>query len=100
MRVSRLVNVVKELELLSMLIATSLGSLFWALTIICGITTTFAIILTQVVNEHRIKMMGRGMEIDEELLVYYGTLTRSILSLFQSIADGIHWCELLEPLSK
>jgi hypothetical protein len=43
-------------------------------------------------------MMEEDEEVDEVLLEYYGTLDRSILSLYQAIADGIHWAELLEPL--
>lgn len=36
----------------------------------------------------------------EELLRFFGTLDRTMLSLYQTISDGIHWHEVMEPLAR
>merc|ERR1712194_965686 len=37
----------------------------------------------------------RSVEILEQ---YYGTLDRTMLSLFETISEGIHWGEIMDPL--
>lgn len=37
---------------------------------------------------------------DSLLIVYYGTLSRTILTLFMTISGGMLWNEALRPLSE
>jgi len=54
------------------------------------------------VTEHKVGIGREEMEAPgtdrERLQEFYGDLGRSTLFLYEAVADGIHWNELLEPL--
>jgi hypothetical protein len=57
----------------------------------------FGVILTQTVAEFRIRA-GDEAESLGELMHFYGSLDRSMLSLFWSISGGLSWNEAMLPL--
>jgi len=59
-----------------------------------------AVYITQFVLDHRLRLTRDDSEEDSaQLLVeLYGTLPRSMLTLYESISDGVHWKHVMDPL--
>merc|ERR1719326_2539993 len=55
-----------------------------------------SIVLTQLVADHRYEQEDGQDSI--ELTRYYGSLARSMLTLFEAISGGVDWDELVVPL--
>merc|ERR1719382_2390346 len=72
-------------------------SVFWAIMLLVMIVYAFGVILTQSVMEHT--EGGKRLE-DADLMLYYGDLYRSMLSLWMAVSGGISWIELTEPLER
>jgi uncharacterized membrane protein len=70
----------------------------WALVLLLLIIYTFAIVLTQAVTEHTV---GQGFSVsaDDPILKYWGDLTRSMMSLWMAVTDGVNWSTISEPLA-
>lgn len=100
-RVLRLVHVlhiVGELRMLLVSVAGSVRSLFWTVLLLLMLTYVFGLYLTQLVVDFKIQNPDKHDE-QQELVKYYGTLSRTMLSLYQTISDGIHWHEVMDPLA-
>jgi voltage-gated sodium channel len=99
-RLLRLVRTFRQLKPLRMLVHSIIfagKSVFWALMLLFMIVYAFGIVLTQAVMEYT--EGGRRVE-DEDLDSYYGSLYRSMLSLWMAVSGGISWIELTEPLER
>lgn len=100
-RIARIASVFPQLHIIISSIVDSLGSLFWTLVMIFAFLYGVAIALTQLVNDHKMLMGTEHMEAhEEEILELYGTLHKSMLSLYMVISEGIHWSELSDPLAE
>jgi hypothetical protein len=99
-RLLRLIRTFRQLKPLRMLVHSiffASRSVFWALLLLTMIAYSFGIILTQAVIEHT----GGGTRVaDEDLVFYFGSLHRSMLSLWMAVSGGINWVELTEPLER
>jgi len=95
LRIVRTFRQLKPLRVLVHSIASASKSVFWALLLLFMIIYAFGVILTQAVTEHT--EGGRIIE-DEYLVLYYGDLFRSMLSLWMAVSGGINWHELTAPL--
>eukprot|EP00931_Biecheleriopsis_adriatica_P113355 TRINITY_DN8835_c0_g1_i1.p1 TRINITY_DN8835_c0_g1~~TRINITY_DN8835_c0_g1_i1.p1 ORF type:complete len:477 (+),score=126.75 TRINITY_DN8835_c0_g1_i1:64-1494(+) len=99
-RVARIANVVPELKKLVSSVTTSLLPLTWTLVLVFLLNYAFSIMVTQVVNDHKIRHGKEAMEEQEELLEFFGSMDTTFISLYMVISEGIHWCELAAPLAK
>lgn len=99
-RAFRVLRYVKELRMLISSIVESFRPLLWMVLLLSVISSMFGIVLTQLVTDHKTATPGLSFEETVPLELYYGTLTRSMLSLYQVISDGIHWKDLLHPLTE
>eukprot|EP00747_Dinoflagellata_sp_TGD_P179348 gnl/TRDRNA2_/TRDRNA2_30014_c0_seq1.p1 gnl/TRDRNA2_/TRDRNA2_30014_c0~~gnl/TRDRNA2_/TRDRNA2_30014_c0_seq1.p1 ORF type:complete len:535 (+),score=99.22 gnl/TRDRNA2_/TRDRNA2_30014_c0_seq1:58-1662(+) len=97
LRVARLFTYVAELRVLLVSIAGSLVPLFWAMVMLFLFTFIFGVFLTELVTDWKISC-GENLEKHHELDEMFGTLTRSMLSLYQTMSEGIHWKEVMDPL--
>merc|ERR1712203_777212 len=52
---------------------------------------------TQVVTAHKVQHIDDG-ETDQLLDTLYGSITKSMLTLFESISSGVSWKEVMNPL--
>merc|ERR1711879_97426 len=95
-----MLHVLPALRKLVLSIFSSIQCLMWPMLLVFIITYIYGILFTQVVADHMIKLDEEEREKQEVLTEYYGRLASSMLTLFQTISDGIHWGEVLEPLSK
>jgi len=99
MRVMRMMRYFQDLRLLVSCILHSLRPLFWALSLICIIIYVVGTNLTHIVMVHRI-LDGPEEQVDGETLLqkYYGSVPRSLMSMFQGLTGGVDWRDLTDPL--
>merc|ERR1712070_1019456 len=57
----------------------------------------FAVFLTQQVLDFRVTKLDASHH-DSQLAYYFGSLSRTILTLYQAISGGLDWQNLTEPL--
>jgi len=110
LRIAKMIAVFQELHTLVVSIAASMKSLGSVVTLMFLFTYTIGVYLTQIVTEHKLEHFKTPSDVEEasneekenmdELNKYYGTLSRSMLSLFETITEGIHWSEIMEPIAK
>eukprot|EP00927_Polykrikos_kofoidii_P042167 TRINITY_DN3601_c0_g3_i1.p1 TRINITY_DN3601_c0_g3~~TRINITY_DN3601_c0_g3_i1.p1 ORF type:complete len:900 (-),score=148.65 TRINITY_DN3601_c0_g3_i1:61-2649(-) len=100
-RITRLVRVlrlVEELRTIVSSIAGSMKSLGWTLLLLFTMIYTVAICLTQLVVDHQMTKASKGVSVDTELLYWYGSVLRTILTLYECIASGVSWDSVIQPL--
>merc|ERR1712048_1458620 len=78
----------------------SLRSLIWTMLLISLLTAGFGMFLVRLVTQHKVDLLTApgGADFDEHLEALYGSLDRAMLGLFEAVANGISWCELVDPL--
>ena len=96
-RLARLVHIVSDLQALLASIVSSLRSLCWSLVLLFLLSYMLGIALTDIVTDHRVATHSPH---DEDLQECFGSLTSSMLSLFESTTDGIEWEDVVNPLSE
>lgn len=105
MRIIRILRLIGELRAIVSSIMGSMKSLAWTLALLFLLVYVFGVYFTQIVLDYRvalqeeIKTGSRAMQTsDYELDKYFGSLGKSILSLYQSITGGVDWSALSSPL--
>lgn len=99
-RLVRAMRYIYQLRKMVCLIAGCWSTLFWCLIILLGFIFTFAVFFTQGVTDHFYQDGTEEEELaaSDILQMYYGSLPRSISTLFQAMSAGISWREAFEPL--
>eukprot|EP00927_Polykrikos_kofoidii_P084499 TRINITY_DN8915_c0_g1_i1.p1 TRINITY_DN8915_c0_g1~~TRINITY_DN8915_c0_g1_i1.p1 ORF type:complete len:609 (+),score=101.45 TRINITY_DN8915_c0_g1_i1:69-1895(+) len=102
LRIARIVRVVKALRILVHSILSTLKSVMWAMFLLFIIIYFFAIMFTQATNSTLIEINGCRSEdcIDSapHLWSLWGTIPRSMYTLFMTITNGIDWSEAARPM--
>merc|ERR1712196_14529 len=75
----------------------SVGRLSWCMLLIFAQLFCAATSLTRIVTNHKISVGDDVMQDQWELEEYYGSLSRAMLSLYETQTDGIHWTEIMNP---
>eukprot|EP00928_Gymnodinium_smaydae_P046317 TRINITY_DN3084_c0_g6_i1.p1 TRINITY_DN3084_c0_g6~~TRINITY_DN3084_c0_g6_i1.p1 ORF type:complete len:611 (-),score=135.83 TRINITY_DN3084_c0_g6_i1:54-1886(-) len=99
-RVLRIIRVMKffqDLRILVSAIASTLKTASFAFLLIFFTIYIFAIAITQLVAEH-VKENKLQWDVSEDLFFFFGSIPRSLISLFMTIAGGIDWKDAYEPL--
>jgi len=96
-RIMRVLRFLAELRVMVTLIVHSVTSLFWLLVLLLLILYVFSIFFTQGVTDY-LQVASPNAEAKEILMLYYGGLGDSALTLFLSITGGISWVEVVRPL--
>jgi len=100
-RISRLMRFVKALRTLVYSIICTLKSLVWAMLLIVILLYVFGILFTQVTNDY---LVGRDLALEEPaspshtVARYWGSLGRSMTTLFKSVSGGVTWQDAVDPL--
>eukprot|EP00930_Biecheleria_cincta_P008949 TRINITY_DN110562_c0_g1_i1.p1 TRINITY_DN110562_c0_g1~~TRINITY_DN110562_c0_g1_i1.p1 ORF type:complete len:520 (+),score=67.26 TRINITY_DN110562_c0_g1_i1:129-1562(+) len=104
-RIARIIRVVRFLGNLRLMVHTVLGAmrmLGWASLLIVMITYMVSVCFTEaakgVLQHNTVQFSGDRIALDS----YFGTLPKSMMSLFQSIANGVSWRQpmlLLEDIN-
>jgi len=96
-RVLRVMRFAEDLQLLVSCILHSFKSFLWAFLLILIKVYVFGIYLTQAVTMVRFDE-NTSPEAAEELKMWFGTVVRSAISLFQSLTGGVDWNDITRPL--
>lgn len=94
LRIGRIVRFIRALRILVFSILNTLRTVFWALLLLVMIIYVFGMIFAQVVSDH----ISSSSTDPGELGRYWGSLPRSIFTLFKAIASGVSWHDVVEPL--
>eukprot|EP00927_Polykrikos_kofoidii_P008981 TRINITY_DN13739_c0_g1_i2.p1 TRINITY_DN13739_c0_g1~~TRINITY_DN13739_c0_g1_i2.p1 ORF type:complete len:597 (-),score=61.80 TRINITY_DN13739_c0_g1_i2:253-1995(-) len=100
-RVVRIIRVMKffrELRLMILSILGSFKSFVWVVLLQSALLYVFGVCLTQGATGHLAAVNFQSSSESILLRRYFGTVDRSILSLFQATSGGISWGELVNAL--
>lgn len=101
-RIMRLVKALRALRTLCHSIICTMRSLVWAMVLIVMIVYVFGIVFTTVVTAHLADHPSPWPANSEEAVLHeiFGSLHRSIHSLFRSISGGLTWNIAADALAK
>lgn len=97
-RALRMIQIIRELRLMVYLLTGSLKPLFWAVLLLFVVLLFFAIFLTDGAVTYCVQHNAFQAAATQDLLLYFGTLSRSTLTLFMSMSGGEDWAQLLRAL--
>jgi Ca2+-binding EF-hand superfamily protein len=97
-RLQRIIRFVTALRTLIYSIASTLKSLFWAIILTTIIIYVFSLAFTMEALD-ALENGGLEGETQEALSKAWGTLFRSMSTLFQSISGGVSWRDVIGPLA-
>lgn len=96
-QVMRIFRFVLPLRTLVRSIMHTLKALIWALLLLFLVVYVFAVLFTQTVNIALGEIDASSPEL-RDVQRYFGNLLNTMLSLFMSIAGGVSWEAVIEPL--
>ena len=96
----RIFRFIMALRMLVQSILHTVKALFWALLLLGLIIYVFAILFAQAVYDYRVDPANPALPEEAQSASdrYFGTLIRSMIALFMSIAGGVSWEEVITPL--
>jgi hypothetical protein len=97
LRVMRMLRYVREFRKLVFSLASSLQTLFWSLLLLFFVMFCFGVFFTQSVSDY-----NRTAEESETSImkVHFGSLPRSMYSLYLAVTNGKAWGDLLGSMMK
>jgi len=99
LRVVRVLRLITELRTIVSSILGSLQSLGWTVLLLFLMMYIVGVYFTQSITDYLVERKGQSLsEGIERLAVYFGSLPRTILSLFQAMSGGFDWDFLAYPL--
>jgi len=98
LRVMRILRLISELRTIVSSIAGSMQSLGWTIVLLTLFIYIVAVYLTQSVNDHMVELTRDQTSWEQDLRLYFGSLPRSTLSLYQAMSGGLDWDTLASPL--
>eukprot|EP00927_Polykrikos_kofoidii_P076999 TRINITY_DN73998_c0_g1_i1.p1 TRINITY_DN73998_c0_g1~~TRINITY_DN73998_c0_g1_i1.p1 ORF type:complete len:860 (-),score=120.17 TRINITY_DN73998_c0_g1_i1:81-2570(-) len=101
LRVVRVLHLISELRVIVSSIIGSLQSLGWTCVLLLLMIYIVAVFFTQSISQHLMEKREEGRsftEGEEKLTLYFSSLLRAILSLWQAMSGGLDWDEVAGPL--
>lgn len=95
-RIIRIVRFIRALRTLVYSIIGTIRSLVWAMLLLIMIIYVYAVIFTQAVADHLLS--GGGLTPRPGFALYWSSVPRSMLTLFEAIVGGISWDVALVPI--
>jgi len=102
LRLARLLHLLGELRMIIASIYASMRSLFWTVFFLLLLMYIIGVYLTQVVTDFKVLNSEVVSDINQPQWVleqYYGSLDKSMICLYATISEGIHWYEIMSPLT-
>eukprot|EP00929_Paragymnodinium_shiwhaense_P099728 TRINITY_DN6152_c0_g3_i1.p1 TRINITY_DN6152_c0_g3~~TRINITY_DN6152_c0_g3_i1.p1 ORF type:complete len:783 (-),score=202.04 TRINITY_DN6152_c0_g3_i1:302-2650(-) len=96
LRLVRLLHFFDDMNVVAEAIFASLKFLFGTCLLLFGLMYIFGIFFCQLVTAYRIDK-GSAVE-DPNLVHWWGSLTRCMLSLYEAILGGVDWDTIISPL--
>jgi len=100
LRLLRVVNKLGELRVMAMMIVHSLQSLFWLFWLLVLLLYIAATILTQGATEYLRFGAGLGADQGDDVQEAYGSLFRTMYTLFLAMSGGVSWGEVAAPMAR
>lgn len=97
LRVLRVLRLLEDLRTLVSCIAASLKPFFWAVLLLFLMVYVISVYFTQLVLNFRLDHTDDAPE-TRALTKWFGTLGRSILSMYQALSGGLSWNDIASPL--
>eukprot|EP00930_Biecheleria_cincta_P043808 TRINITY_DN30069_c0_g3_i1.p1 TRINITY_DN30069_c0_g3~~TRINITY_DN30069_c0_g3_i1.p1 ORF type:complete len:586 (-),score=94.60 TRINITY_DN30069_c0_g3_i1:330-1988(-) len=97
-RVIRIVRHLRDLRKMIYSILQALSAVFWSAVLMFMVILLFSACLTQAVTQDAVDKPGRNEVSQERLQFYFGTISKSCLTLFESISGGLSWADPMEHL--
>jgi hypothetical protein len=102
-RLVRTMRLVRDMRHIIASIVSSMRTLMWTVVILLFLIALVSIYITQMVTDHPVDFSA-GPAAEQELLAahldqYFGNLSRTMMSMFQSITGGVDWEHIVNPLS-
>jgi len=94
LRIARIMRHFRSLRILISSVLHTLRSLGWTMVLLGMITYVFGILFTQAATQHLIEDGSEVPRLEDA----YGTVGRSIFTLFQAISGGVDWGNIVIPL--
>eukprot|EP00746_Dinoflagellata_sp_MGD_P007807 gnl/MRDRNA2_/MRDRNA2_115532_c0_seq1.p1 gnl/MRDRNA2_/MRDRNA2_115532_c0~~gnl/MRDRNA2_/MRDRNA2_115532_c0_seq1.p1 ORF type:complete len:662 (-),score=121.10 gnl/MRDRNA2_/MRDRNA2_115532_c0_seq1:22-2007(-) len=98
-RVVRVLRFFRELRMMLYSVVSCLKSLVWAVLLVFMMIYIVGIFILQLVTQHREGLSDQDEE-PEELVAYYSSIGKSMLTLYMAISGGIDWGDVTEPLAQ
>eukprot|EP00435_Cladocopium_sp_Y103_P037488 s1576_g9.t3 len=98
-RLVRVLRLIRELRTLVASIASTMTSLLWTVVLLLLLIFVVGICFTQVIADvaaESPQLLQEGTDTFE----FYGSLMRSVMSLYQSITSGVSWRDASLPLER
>eukprot|EP00421_Protoceratium_reticulatum_P012495 CAMPEP_0168403028 /NCGR_PEP_ID=MMETSP0228-20121227/23919_1 /TAXON_ID=133427 /ORGANISM="Protoceratium reticulatum, Strain CCCM 535 (=CCMP 1889)" /LENGTH=344 /DNA_ID=CAMNT_0008416621 /DNA_START=181 /DNA_END=1211 /DNA_ORIENTATION=+ len=99
-RFVRILRLVRELRMLVCSISSSLRPFSWTAALLLIMIFMVSLFITQVVADFNISRGDEDEAKGRNLSRVFGSLDRTMLSLFESITGGMDWEELVQPLAQ
>eukprot|EP00927_Polykrikos_kofoidii_P013026 TRINITY_DN15670_c0_g2_i1.p1 TRINITY_DN15670_c0_g2~~TRINITY_DN15670_c0_g2_i1.p1 ORF type:complete len:772 (+),score=131.44 TRINITY_DN15670_c0_g2_i1:94-2409(+) len=96
-RIARSLRYVHEFKKMVFSLQASLTTLLWCLSLIFSLLYIFSIVFTQGVLDYLLINEG-APELLDDLHKYYGSMPKSVYSLYIAMSNGMSWDVLLRPL--
>jgi len=97
LRVMRVLRLISELRTIVSSIIGSMRSLFWTIVLLLLMMYIVGVYFTQQITTHLVHDIDTSKD-DATLAKYFGSLDRTIISLYQAISGGVDWDSLADPL--
>lgn len=99
LRIIRFLRSFRSLRLITHGIVGSVSSMFWSMILLLGVTFVFGIVFLQATIHHLESSLPPVPEEEAaQLRSYWGSVLRSMLSLFKASTGGTDWDVLAKPL--
>lgn len=97
-RLVRTIRVLSELRVMVSMIFGTLRSLMWLFFILLGFCYLFGLVLTQGASAH-LRANQMDPESEESMVEAFGSLFRTMYSLFKSMTGGRNWGEVADVIA-
>jgi len=95
MRLVRILQFVNELRTMVMSVANSMRSLVWTILLMLLMMYIIGVYLCQLIADTGAE---NPSALSTDLMTYYGSLPRAVLSMYQAMTGGVDWNDLASPL--
>lgn len=98
LRLLRLLQFFSELNVVTAAIMSSMKSLLGTTFMLIMVMYIIGIVICQITTSHRVTLIEQGRPVPPDLVEWWGSLSRSMLSLYEAFLGGIDWDSLVQPL--
>lgn len=98
-RVARVLELSSDMRMLMVAIFDTMHTMLQAFLLLFVLMYTLSVFLTGAVTEEKILAQSKNSEVNEHILeVNFGSVPMTMLTLFESVASGLSWKEVITPL--